>query len=827
MEGLPTMDAFLLDLKYGARSLWRDKGFALTVLLTFSVCIAANTALFAIVNSVLLRPLPVGDANSILLMSNEYPKAGVVGINNSSSGDYYDRLREMTVFESQAVFRPRDQTVELNGSPQRIRGMLVTPSWFTLLHVSPALGRAFTEEEGETGNDQEVILSHGLWQQLYAGDRTALGRKLRISGRPFTIVGVMPRDFNFIDPDVRLWMPLAFTAEEKTVHHSNNWYDIGRLKPGASLQQAQAQVNALNNENLERFPEFKELLINAGYNTKVTHLQDMLTAGVKRTLYLLWGGAFLVLLIGGLNIANLALARLALRRKELATRIALGAGRVQLMRQLLLENLGLALLGGLGGIALGAGLLRTLSAIGLEHFPRASEVRMSGTVVLVSLALSLAAGIFVGLFPLASVSNIGLNDALHEDSRTGTTGKKSRNVRQLLVAAQIGFAFALLVGAGLLLASFRLLSQVNPGFDPNGVVTLTVSLPRTRYSKSELVRDFMNRALPAVRAIPGVSLAGATDAIPLGGDHTDNVIFAEGYQMKPGESLISPLNISVTPGYFETLGISMVKGRSFDERDNENAPRVVIVDERLAQHFWPDRDPIGRRMYLPSDDKDLMKITEHTIWLTVVGVARTLRYENLDGSGAPVGAYYFPNSQEPAGSFTFALKTTADPGSVIRALRGEISRLDPDLAVFDIHSMSERIDLSLASRRTSMLLANAFGGVALFLATLGIYGVLAYLVAQRRREIGIRVALGSSRAGILGLVLREGFELVAIGLVLGIAGAASLQKAVVSEIYGVRPLDPLVLASVMALLAIVALAACSVPARRALRVDPIIALRYE
>jgi predicted permease len=821
------MDAFLLDLKYGVRSLWRDKGFALTVLLTFSVCIAANTALFAIVNSVLLRPLPVRDANSILIMSNEYPKAGVVGINNSSSGDYYDRLREMTVFESQAVFRPRDQTVELNGSPQQIRGMLVTPSWFTLLHVSPALGRAFTEEEGEVGNDQEVILSHGIWQQLYAGDQAALGRKLRISGRPFTIVGVMPRDFNFIDPEVRLWMPLAFTAEEKTVHHSNNWYDIGRLKPGATLQQAQAQVNALNNENLERFPEFKELLINAGFNTKVTHLQDMLTAGVKRTLYLLWGGAFLVLLIGGLNIANLALARLALRRKELATRIALGAGRVQLMRQLMMENLGLGLLGGLGGIALGAGLLRTLNAMGLEHFPRANEVQMSGTVVLVSLALSLAAGIFVGLFPLASISNIGLNDALHEDSRTGTTGKKSRNVRQLLVAAQIGFAFALLVGAGLLLASFRLLSQVDPGFDPNGVVTATVSLPRTKYSKSELRRDFMNRALPAVRAIPGVTLAGATDAIPLGGNHDDSVIFAEGYQMKPGESLISPLNISVTPGYFETLGISMVRGRSFDERDNENAPRVVIVDERLAQHFWPDRDPIGRRMYLPSNGKDLLKIDEHTVWLTVVGVARTLRYENLDGSGAPVGAYYFPNSQQPAGGFTFALKTTADTGSVIRALRGEISRLDPDLAVFDIHSMSERIDLSLASRRTSMLLANAFGGVALFLATLGIYGVLAYLVAQRRREIGIRVALGSSRAGILGLVLREGFELVAVGLVLGIAGAASLQKAVASEIYGVRPLDPLVLASVMALLAIVALAACSVPARRALRVDPIIALRYE
>jgi putative ABC transport system permease protein len=821
------MDAFLLDLKYGIRSLWRDKSFALTVLLTFSVCIAANTALFAIVNSVLLRPLPVAEANSILLMSNEYPNAGASGGNNSSSGDYFDRLREMTVFESQAIFRPRDQTVELNGSPQQIRGMLVTPSWFELLRVYPALGRAFTREEGEIGADQEVILSHGLWQQLYAGDKAALGRDLRISGRPFKIVGVMPPDFTFIEPEVRLWLPLAFTAEQKTVHHSNNWYHIGRLKPGATLQRAQAQVNALNSENLERMPEFKEILLNAGFHTIVKPLQDMLTADVKKTLYLLWGGAFVVLLIGGLNIANLALARLALRRKELATRIALGAGRVQLMRQLILENLGLALLGGMGGIALGAGLLRTLTLIGLEHFPRAGEVHMDSTVILVSLALSLAAGLFVGLFPIAAISNIGISDALHEDSRTGTTGKKSRSVRQLLVAAQIGFAFALLMGAGLLLASFRLLSQVDPGFNSNGVVTASVALPRSRYSKPEERRDFMNRALPAVRAIPGVSLAGATEAIPLGGNHNDSVIFAEGYQMKPGESLVSPLNISVTPGYFETLGIKMVRGRSFDERDNDTGPHVVIVDERLAQHFWPDRNPIGRRMYMPGDPKDLLKIDEHTVWITVVGVARTLRYENLDGSGAPVGAYYFPNSQQPAGGFSFTLRTAADSGSILRALRAEISRLDPDIAVFDIHSMSERIDLSLASRRTSMLLANAFGAVALFLATLGIYGVLAYLVARRTREIGIRVALGSSGGGILKLVLREGFQLVALGLVLGVVGAVFLQKAVASEIYGVRPLDPLVLASVMALLAIVALAACAVPARRAMRVDPMVALRSE
>ena len=821
------MDALLLDLRYSLRSLWRDKGFAATVIVTIAVCIAANSALFAIVHGVILRPLPVPDAKSILIMSNDYPNAGVAGSNNSASGDYYDRLREMTVFESQALFHDRNQTVELNGSPEQIHGMVITPSWFKLLRVSPALGRAFAEEEGEIGRDQVVILSHGLWQQLYAGDKTVLGRTLRLSGKPFTIVGVMPRNFNFIDPDVRLWIPLAFTPAEKTVHHSNNWYHVGRLKPSATLQQAQAQVNALNNENLERFPEMKELLINAGFHTAVKPLQDMLTAGVKGTLYLLWGGAFLVLLIGGLNIANLALARLALRRKEIATRIALGAGRAQITRQLLLENLGLASLGGLAGLALGAGVLRGLNSIGLEHFPRAGEVRIDSTVVLVSIALSLVAGLLIGVFPLAGISRIGINEALREESRSGTGGKKSRSIRQLLVAAQIGFAFALLMGAGLLLASFRVLLHVDPGFNPRGVVSASVALPRSRYPNDEGRRNFMNRALPAIRAIPEVSNAGATEAIPLGDNHDDSVILAEGYQMKPGESLISPLNISVTPGYFETLGISIVKGRSFTDRDNETAPHVIIVDERLARHFWPNGEPMGRRMYFPEDPKDLLKVNERTVWYTVVGVARSLRYENLDDSGAIVGAYYLSNSQHPTNSFTFALKTAGDPGSILHGLRAEIARLDPDLALFDIHSMSERIDLSLASRRTSMLLANAFGAVALFLASLGIYGVLVYLVAQRTREIGIRVALGSTRTGILGLVLREGSKLVAIGFALGIVGAVSLQKAVANEIYGVRPFDPLVLFGVMAVLTAIALLACAVPARRAMRVDPMVALRYE
>jgi predicted permease len=494
---------------------------------------------------------------------------------------------------------------------------------------------------------------------------------------------------------------------------------------------------------------------------------------------------------------------------------------------LLVESLGLALLGGVIGIGLGAGLLRGLGAAGLKELPRAGEVHIDGTVVVVCLGLSVAAGLFVGLFPVAGISRIKVNDALHEDSRTGTTGKKTRSVRRLLVAAQIGFAFALLVGAALFLTSFRRLLHVDPGFHPEGVVTASVNLPKANYGNDEACRRFVERALPVVRAVPGVTRAGVTNVLPLSTDHSDSVILAEGYQMRPGESIVSPLSLAVTPSYFEAMGISMVRGRSFDERDSESVQGVVIVDERLAQHFWPNGDPVGRRMYLPRDPKNLLKVDEHTKWFTVVGVSRTLRYENLNDSGAAVGAYYFPLAQNPDNYFTFVLKTAGDGDAAVRALRTEIARLDPDLAVFNVHSMAERIDVSLASRRTTMLVANAFGVAALLLAMMGIYGVLAYLVTQRTREMGIRVALGSTRGGILRLVLKEGFALVGAGLLLGLIGAALLQGVVAKEIYGVKPLDPLVLGSVMLVLGMVALAACALPAWRAMGVDPIVALRSE
>jgi predicted permease len=620
------MGSAFRNLRHAVRSLVSDKGFTVTVILTIAVCIAANTATFAVVNSVLLRPLPVPDARSVLLMANRYPKAGADFGYNSASGDYYDRLRDVHVFSDQALFRTTGRTLDIQGTPQRVTGMLATPSLFRLLRVSPAYGRAFSDAEGEPGADQKTILSDGMSRQLFGSPDAAIGRNVQMSGQPFIVIGVMPAGFNFIDPEVRLWVPAAFTPQEREVRHSNNWQNIGRLKPGATLQQAQAQVDSLNRANLDRFPSFKDLLVNAGFYTLVVPLEDMMVKEVRGALYLLWGGAAFVLLIGVVNVANLVLARTTLLRKEFATRLALGAGAGRLMGQLVTESILAALVGGAAGAALGTGLLRAVARSGVETLPRAGEVRVDVIVVLTMLVTATLVGIVIGLIPSVQVIRARVNDVLREESRSGTD-RRARRVRQVLVVAQVGLAFVLLAGAGLVLASFRQLLHVDPGFDVKGVVTASTSVPQSLYPKDSDASTLMDRTLDAIRAIPGVTAAGATTTIPWGGNHSDSVILAEGYLMKPGESLISPEQVTVTPGYFEAMHIAQVAGRPFDGRDLASAPGAIIVDEQLARHFWPSSNPIGRRMYLPQDIHNLLKTDEHTHWMTVVGVIRSVHGE--------------------------------------------------------------------------------------------------------------------------------------------------------------------------------------------------------
>jgi predicted permease len=813
--------AYEVNVKHELRSLLRDKGFTGTVVLTLAVCIAANTTTFAVVNSVLLRPLPVPDSQAIVLMSNQYPKAGVSDSRNSGSGDYYDRLAGVPALKEQALFRNTTQTMDLNGSAEQVPGMSATPSLFGLIHVAPLIGRTFTEQEGEIGKEQKVILSYQLWQRLYKGDPSALGRQLRLNGRVFDIVGVMPANFDWVDPDVRFWIPAAFTPADKVVRHSNNWYHVGRLKPGAGMAQVQSQVDAINMVNLDKYPAYKEAIINAGFHTTVEPLQHVLVKGVEGSLYLLWGAAIFVLLLGGLNIANLVLARLTVRRKEIAVRLALGVSRGRLAKDLLVESVLLSGFGGVAGILLGAGALKVLVAAGLDKFPRANEVHIDASVALVALTMAIAVGILTGLMPLADVFQTNLNDSLRDGSRTGTTGTKTRRLRQGLVVAEIAFAFLLVTAAGLLLTSFRNLLAVDPGFNTNNVLTASFSAPRAKYKGDPELRSLMSRILDSARALPGVTSVGSTSTIPFGGSYSDSVIFVEGYRMKPGESVISPHQLNVTPGYFEAMNIKLVHGRLFDGRDNADAPTAIIIDEKLAHHFWPDSSPLGRRMYNPQTAEEVNGPTAKTHWYTVVGVVASVRLEDLEGSGNRVGAYYFSYPQNPDRTATLALRTNVTASSVLGALRAAVARIDPEIAVFDAKTMVEREELSMASRRMSMTLALAFGSLALFLSAIGIYGVLAYLVTQRRREIGIRVALGSTGAGIVKLVLREGFVLVAGGVVLGAVGVVSLQKAVANEVYGVHPLDPMVIGSVVVVLTAIAMAACALPARRASRVNPV------
>ncbi len=818
------MNNLIRDIRYGIRSLLRDKAFAATVLLTLAICIAANTATFAIVNSVIFRPLPIPQAEKIVIMSNQYPKAGTSTSTNSAAADYYDRLTAVTALSHQAMYQTGGRTPEIGGRPEQVQGMAVTPTFFPLVGVSPARGRAFTPEEGEIGGEQKVILSDGLWHSLFAGDPAAVGHDIRIGGRPFTIVGIMPRGFNFVDSEVRYWVPLAFTAQQKTARHNNNWTNIGRLKPGATISQAQSQVDALNAANLDRFPSFRELLINAGFHTTADGLQHSIVKDVEPVLYLLWGGAAFVLLIGTFNLINVALARLALRRKEIATRVALGGGRMQLLRQLVVENLMIALVAGVAGVLLGAGVLRALTVVHFDRFPRADEVHIDATVIAAALALSALVGGVIGALQMASVVRMNVSGVLHDASRTGTSGTGARRLRQTLVASQIGFAFVLLAGAGLLLSSFRNLLAVDPGYTADRVLTASTLAPRATYMSDESQRNLAKRSLESIRAIPGVTSAGVTTDIPFGGNYSDSVILAENYTMKPGESLVSPHQLSVTPGYLETMKIGLVRGRYFTQADNESAPGAVIVDETLASHFWKDRDPIGQRLRMPDDSADLMKVTPKTRWFTVVGVVRPVRLEDLSGVGNSAGAYYFPWAQQPSRGLTFAIRTSMASSAIERAARTELARIDPDLALFDIKTMSERMELSLSSRRASMSLALGFGATALFLSVIGIYGVLAHLVTQRRREIGIRIALGSTGGGIVRLVFREGVILVTGGIVLGVAGAAALRQVIAGQVYGVQPLDPGVLTIVVALFALVGLGACVMPARRALSVDPALVL---
>ena len=633
--------------------------------------------------------------------------------------------------------------------------------------------------------------------------------------------------FAFLDPEIKVWIPSTFTAEEKSedARYSQDYDAIARLASGASLQQAQTQVDALTAANIERAGSLKPALLNARYRTVVVPLEADLVRNVGSALRLLWGAALFVLLIATVNVTNLALVRTGGRLKEIATRHAIGAGRTRVLRQLLTETTLLTVVGGALGLVLASWALTGLSWIGLDELPRGHEIRLDTTVVLFTIGLAAALGIAIGLAPAVQLSGLNLNVVLREDGRTATASRGSRFTRRTLVVAQVALAFVLLVGAGLLLSSFERLLAVNPGFRPAHVLTGRVNPPPARYADDAALRAFAARAVQRVRALPGVEAVGAASKLPFTDDSSSSVILAEGYQMAPGESVLSPAQLRATPGYFETMNIALRRGRFFTDADTADAPRVVIVDDTLARKFWPDRDPIGRRMYVPSRPEDVATPGPNVTWLQVVGVVDTSSCRASSKEMAPASApITSPTRRIRPGTLGLAIRTGGDPASMISAARQALNEIDSQLSFFDVRTMTERIERSLDHRRTPMMLAVGFAAIALLLATIGIYGVLAYQVAQRRREIGIRMALGSDTGGIFRLVLSEGAVLVGAGLLGGLVGAIALRGAIATELYEVSALDPRVLAAVIATLALTSTIACLGPARRAAKVSPLVAL---
>ncbi|HEY7818701.1 MAG TPA: ABC transporter permease, partial [Vicinamibacteria bacterium] len=785
-------------------------------------------AVFSIVRSVLQKPLPFPESEKVMAILNGYPNAGVPRTGNSVP-DYFDRKRDVSAFSQIATYRFQGLTVGEPGATRRVDGVWATPSLLELLRATPLHGRVFTEDEGEVSNDAKAILTYPLWQELYGGERDVVGKEIRVNGTMRTIVGILPDDFLFVSPDTRLFIPAAFTADQKSddSRHSNNWEMVGRLAPGATLDQAQAQIDALNAANLERFPETREIVINAGFHTMVLPLSEDMVRDIRGTLHLLWGGVAAVLLIAVVNVLNLVLVRSQARLKELAIRSSMGAGRLRIARQLGIEMLLLALASAALGVGLGIGLVELLRSFGVDQLPRGTEIRFDPFLLGVAVAAALLVGLTLAVIPIVRMLGINLSEIVHQEGRTSTSGKGAAFLRKALVVAQIAFALVLLIGAGLLLASFRRVLEVDPGFRPQSVLTASVSLPPGRYDEETAMVAFHERALAGIRAIPGIESAGATSVIPFGGSYNDSVIMAEGYQMAPGESLISPARTEVTPGYFETMGIPLLGGRFFEEGDDGTAGNVVLVDERLAEKFWPGADPIGRRMYEADSPEDFVNPGENVTWHRVIGVVGSIRQRGLVESDDRIGAYYFPYRQSAWRYLTFVVKSERAPESVAGELRAAVAAVDPELPLFDLLTMEERVDQSLVARKTSILLSASFGAVALLLAAVGIYGVLAYLVSQRTHEIGIRMALGGTTRSAFELVLREGVVIIGLGLALGFGGALLLGGVLERHLYGVGATEPSVLAAVSGLLAAVALMASVIPALRAASIHPVQAIRGE
>ena len=811
----------MTDLKFAFRQLAKNPGFTAVAVLTLALCLGANLAIFAVIDSVLIRKLPFPTPDQLVTMFNTYPKAGVER-DGSSVANYYERRGNIAAFASLSLFRYGTAIVGEPGATQREDVLRVSREFFTTLGVGPDLGRAFTDEEMTYETDDVAILTDAYWRQKFNSHPNVLGRAIRVDGLPKRIVGVLPTRFRFLSSKATLYFPLSSSLDQRGPkgRHSGSGSDIvARLKPGITINEAQSQIDAHNAALADSYPQAK-MIAEAGFRTPVVSLHADHVKSIRPILLLLQAGVLFLLLIGAVNLVNLLLIRANSRTKELAIRQSLGASRKHVVRQAMVETVLLALIGGSAGLALGAAGIRVLTLLGVDQLPLGADIAFNGRLALVALLGAVFLGIAVAL-PIAWF-NLGdhLSSALQSVSRGGTLAHSAQRLRHCFIVAQIALAFVLLSGAGLLGISLKRAMAVAPGFQPDHVLTGQISLPWNTYRDDTARLTFITRLMEEGMRMSGVLRIGVINNVPLSGNSQKSAVTVKGYVPRPGESVRGHYSYGVAGDYFQAMCVPLREGRFLDSADSQRPQRVCVVDQDFARQYWPQGSGIGQRLFEGSEehgDKEAF---------TVVGVVGAVKQAGLTENEAQ-GAVYFPYRYRTDGSLFVTIRTSQRPEFLGAALQKVVRTLDPDLPVNNLRSMQVRMADSLVARRSPALLTGIFAGVALLLAAIGTYGVLSFAVAQRRREIGVRIALGALPKQIANQFLSLGLRLLAVGTLLGVIGAALAGRAMQSFLFDVPVLHLATLAGTAGTMAVASLLACLLPTVRASRVDPIEALRDE
>jgi len=831
------MNSLVQDLRFGLRTLVKSPIFALVAVMTLALGIGANTAIFSVVDAVLLRPLPYPEANRLAFLSIPSPD-GTIGAN--AWPDYEGWRDHNQTFEGLAAFYNGDFNLSSAGSaPEFIQGAHITANLFQVLRISPSQGRLFSGEEEQFGRHHVVLLSHGLWQRRFAADRNVVGREIKLGGESYTVVGVMPEGLPFFDnlPEVELWTPIAFAAKDNQATRNNYFINlVGRLKPGVTIAQAQQDTSAIAKNMYAEFPA------SSGTRTIVVPVQDQLSGDSRTGLLVLLGAVAFVLLVACVNVANLLLARASTRERELAIRASLGASRARIVRQVIIECLPLGIIGGLLGLLLATWGIDLLSSLLPSSLPRGNPITVNGRVLVFTFGLALLTILIFALLPALQAAKADVRESLNEGGRSGIGGRRQSRMRRSLVIAEVALALVLLVASGLMIRSFIKLRQVDVGFTEHNVITMRVPLPEAKYPEPNTADDprepqglaFYDELLKRVTTLPGVKSATAGTLLPLGaGQGWGKFMTVEGQEADSVDKVPLVQFALVSPDYFRTLGIGFRQGRPFSSDDKGNSQGVAIINETVARRYFANENPIGKTLWMGPPEKlvppELITVVGRFQRRQIVGVVSDVKGSTLNQPTQPL--VYAPLTQYRregwSNNLMLAVQTNVRPDTLVAAIREQVRGLDPDQPVTSIKTMDQLLERTLSQMKFTLLLFGLFAGLALLLAAIGIYGVMSTAVAQRTHEIGLRMALGAQRGNVLRLVIGEGMVQVFIGIAAGLAAAVALTRLMSSLLFGVSATDPATLVVITLLLASVALLACYLPARRATKVDPLEALRYE